>query len=320
MIAIIAAFFAFQQMQRAETATEQALADKAAAEAAEALADDRRIEAEQQTRQAFANSLAAQALGYYETFPQQSLFLTVEGGRVISENEESEPASLRFFLVRAPKELSGSALIGHHDIIWSIAFSPDYRWLATSSRDGILQLWDLTGLVENEDATRDPFQLVSLDAEIFTVTFSPDNQWLAASGGDHHIWVWDITSNPITVTHVLSGHKNSVDKIFFSLDQKWLVCGSRDSTVRLWDFDSQNPDQFVVVNHLEISTISVTQNCPWLVVGSGDGSVHIFDLRSPHPTDDPTVLKGYEDAVTSIDISYDCNRLVTGSADTTLCL
>ena len=73
----------------------------------------------------------------------------------------------------------------HESAVYSVAFSPDGQYLATSTKDGFVRLWRAkTGQelrkwhAHEENAT--------------CVQFSPDSRYLASGGWDEKVKVWDV--------------------------------------------------------------------------------------------------------------------------------
>lgn len=73
------------------------------------------------------------------------------------------------------------------DVAWSLAFSPDSRWLAVGLGQEAVnegQLWDVaTGTL----AARMPH-----DGQVSAVAFSHHGRWLATGGGNSQVKVWEI--------------------------------------------------------------------------------------------------------------------------------
>jgi WD40 repeat protein len=81
-------------------------------------------------------------------------------------------------------------LAGHENVVESMGFSPDGRWLATVSDDDTARLWDVTA----GDPGADPVVLVGHENAVSSVAFSPDGRWLATASRDNtaRLWTWQV--------------------------------------------------------------------------------------------------------------------------------
>ena len=121
------------------------------------------------------------------------------------------------------------SLEGHTYVVWSVAFSPDGKTLASGSRDGSIKLWDVT-------SGKNIATLKGHADVINSVAFSPDGKTIASGSFDKTVKLWDVASGKNTAT--LEGHTHWVFSVAFSPDGKTLASGSRDGSIKLWDLDA----------------------------------------------------------------------------------
>jgi WD40 repeat protein/predicted Ser/Thr protein kinase len=113
---------------------------------------------------------------------------------------------------------------GHDQLVYSAAFSPDSRLLATCSSDRTVRLWQV-----GSNACR----VLGHTDEVFAAAFHPGGTRLATGARDGAVWLWDLKRGEDVAR--LPGHITYVWSLAFSPDGTTLASGSGDFTVRLWD-------------------------------------------------------------------------------------
>ncbi|MFD8440162.1 WD40 repeat domain-containing protein, partial [Streptomyces microflavus] len=78
-----------------------------------------------------------------------------------------------------------TTLTGHTNMVTSVAISPDTTWLATTSFDGTVRLWDrATGTCTTT--------LTGHTNMVTSVAISPDTTWLATTSYDGTVRIWNV--------------------------------------------------------------------------------------------------------------------------------
>jgi WD40 repeat protein len=157
-------------------------------------------------------------------------------------------------------------LIGHRDLVRTLAFRGDGRLLASAGNDGRLTLWDRTN---QWSIAR---QIDDLPT-IFGVRFSPDGSQLAAVGFDTQLMLFDNTDRP-------SLHCDCADlrAISYNGTGDRLAVVGRSGKLHLFDPRSGQEIGEFTIHASRVRDIVFLPKTNWSVTVGEDGAATIFDL------------------------------------------
>ncbi len=128
------------------------------------------------------------------------------------------------------REQVGPLFTSNQQVLTSLDFSPDGKWIATSDSGNEVKVWDAaTG--------KKSFSLQGHEDGVQDVTFSPDGSQIASASADHTVRLWDFESKKNRLT--LRGHLGGVFDVEFSPDGTRLATASDDKTARVWALDRE---------------------------------------------------------------------------------
>ncbi len=239
-------------------------------------------------------------------FSPDGTLLAVAGG------QPSAKGDLRIYQVADWKLLA--TLTGHDDVVFSIAFHPDGKRLASASFDKTVRVWDVathktlsthTGhsdfvysvafspdgkwlasaskdrsvkLVE-ADTGKSRFTL-SLDDDVLTVAVSPDGKSVVSSGFQPSLYWWD----PATGQRVRAqgGHGVATHEVCFSKDGKLVASAGADRTVRFWN-GSTGAAAGVAQAGSVAYAVALSPDGKRVAAGCFDGMVRVWETTSARP-------------------------------------
>lgn len=192
-------------------------------------------------------------------------------------------------------------LEGHTNKIFSAAFSPDGRTLATGAADQTVRLWDI-GAMRQRMVLRGHTDAVS------SLSWSPDGKVLASASWDKTVKLWDAGTGKELAT--LPASYEEVLCVAISPDGKWIATGGSDRIVRIWDLNTREQVAELRGHRGTVYSIAYSPDGRMLATGSGDETIRFWDLKTRTSAG---VLRGHNSGVTSIAFTPDGKQLVSGA-------
>lgn len=236
-------------------------------------------------------------------------------------------------------------LTGHKGSITDLSINPTETLLASSSSsDGIIRLWDLSGkskllrahplpvrsvdfsnngnyiLTGSNDKT---VRIYSLFPKIKYIAsykghlnwvncarFSPDNKLVGSSGNDGSICVFDIMKK--TQIYKFIENLNKIQSCRFSPDGTILTSCGNDGKIKLFDIRTGNCVQYYPIHNDIINSISYHPSGYFIISGSNDNSIKLLDLKIGKVL---FSVNGHIDNVNSVSFSESGDYFCSGGQD-----
>jgi RNA polymerase sigma factor (sigma-70 family) len=247
-------------------------------------------------------------------------------------------------------EATGQVPAGYTAGVYSLAFSPDGKFLAGGHADGTIRLWEVRtrtpvatlekhagpawGLAFARDGTLlasgsidktvklwsvPTFQEVStLPATapsqelkpVLAVAYAPDGKLLALATEDKTVELRNARTGDLV--RVLEGHADVVTCLAFSGDGQMLASGGSDKTIKLWHTDTGKELHTLKGHSGWVHALAFTPDGKKLASGGYDKLIKLWD---PATGQDLATLAGHKASVRALAIAPDGSCLAGGGAD-----
>jgi WD40 repeat protein/predicted Ser/Thr protein kinase len=206
---------------------------------------------------------------------------------------------------------------GDHQIVYSLAFSPDNKSLASAGASGRVHVWDSRGgsqtrtlpfpgkpeavavhptrplvaavgrggqgkhevRIWNLDAEDEPRIFLGHEETIRAVAISPDGNAIASGGDDKTILLQPL-GEPTQAAIALGGHDQAVTALAFSPDGKTLASASDDETIRIWNATDGTLIRTLSGHRNGILALAFSPDGRWLASGGYDLALRVWDPKT----------------------------------------
>jgi len=260
---------------------------------------------------------------------------TSTDGRWLASGSKDDSA--RVWAKRGDRWDCEAVCLGHAESVGAVALSKKERgrFLVTASQDRTVKMWDLSGVVGDDEADSPrpaarPTSLATLrihEKDINSLDVSPNDAFLVSGSQDKLVKVFAVgftlgkpgkpSSGALRPLGVCKGHKRGVWSVKFSPVDRVVVSGAADRTIKLWSLDD-----FTCLKTFEGHTNSVLRvdflsMGTQLVSTASDGLVKLWNIRDEECV---KTLDGHEDKIWALAISKDEKTIVSGGADSAVTL
>jgi len=197
-------------------------------------------------------------------------------------------------------------LVGHSDLVRSLAFSSDGKILASGSADKTIKLWNLS---KGEEVQTISAHKMAVNA----VAFSPDGQTLVSGGADKTIKVWNLKTKEESQT--LTGHGMGVNALAFSPDGRLLASGSADKTVKLWNLSTGEAIHTLSSHKMAVNAVAFTLDGKILASGGLDRTIKLWN---PGTGEEIITLPSFRSSINTLMFSPDGEKLAIAHEDKTI--
>jgi WD40 repeat protein len=237
---------------------------------------------------------------------------------------------------------------GHSGLVWSVAWSPNGKYIASASADKTVQVWNAnngshqytyTGhtdtvyqLAWSPDSQRVasasydgtvqiwnaltgfyPLNYTEHTSWVWPVAWSHDGNYIASAGGDKMVRVWKAANAQSLFTY--HGHSGFIYGLSWAPNSKRIVSVGSDRTAQQWNaLDGSNP--FVYSPYATtIWGVSWSPDGQRVAIACDNKTVQIWDANSG---DHAYIYYGHSDFVYSVAWSPDGTRIASAGDDKTV--
>lgn len=164
---------------------------------------------------------------------------------------------------------TGEKLGTHHHLINALALSDDGQFLAASSSDYTVRVYDL----KNRSLHR---TLLGHADDVEAVSFAEGDTLLISTSRDRRALVWDLSTGAIVTE--FRGHSKDVLSLWVNKGRAFTT--GDDGRALIWDIRTGEEIGEIGPFDCELDAVSGNAECDTFAIGADDGRVMIFNART----------------------------------------
>lgn len=174
---------------------------------------------------------------YASAISPDGRLLAIAGYKVASESENY------IAIIDLQKGIQAHTAIGHIDVINSLSFSGNGRYLASGGADNSVKIWRV-----DDAPILTVVTTIAIPSQVMSVAFNNVTQDLAVVHESNDILVYPLAALDRNLTkflpRVFKKHKGPVNKIAYTLDGSYLASSSFNNELILWKPDGTTVKEF----------------------------------------------------------------------------
>jgi WD40 repeat protein len=183
-------------------------------------------------------------------------------------------------------------------------FSPNGQTVATAGRDGIVRIWNLSGVKQLELQGHQEGILGGINE----ISFSPNSGKIVSAGGDGTVRLWDTSGKQLAQME----HPSVVNTVSFSPNGQSFASGDDYGIVRLWNLSETKKVQFK--HPAGVNNISFSSDGQKIATAGKDGTVRLWNLSGKQLGQ----FQGHNQEAFQVTFSPDGQRLATAGDNNTV--
>jgi len=188
----------------------------------------------------------------------------------------------------------------------AVAYSPDGKYIFTSSQERISRLWSVESGAEIRRFNVHP-------NFVWSAAFSPDGRYLATGEITYgqtpsgRVRLWLVKDG--TEVRRFDGHSDGVQSVAFSPDGRLILSGSRDRTARLWSVETGEALRRFAGGKSPVTSVAFSPDGRYLVTLAGKTA----QLRRVKTGQEVKRFQEPRDTLWSVSFSPDGGKIVFGT-------